>query len=160
MFKYSENNIFNRYGVDRGKIYSATYKLKSRNLVLQTEFGFIPLDNISSFIDLFNSNNYLHDKTETLLPYKKNEDEEVDKKVAKLTIILKKHWVGSSYKDVLEKIIGEYLGVPYYDYLKFHSSVQERIISGLDDIKQKNELNRYIKAVEKEQTKLQKVLKK
>lgn len=118
MFKYSIDNLLERVGYDKnkdtglgkkefsGKYYTMsdgtkipimTYKVKpndglSRHVVLKTFLGYIPIENINSFSDIF-FGKYLDDETEWYKPYNPDYIYEDDKEnINKLSLSLGKHW--------------------------------------------------------------------
>ena len=115
IFTFSEEDLYDRIGykepinknkvnmttssmftnVDGQKIPTLYYPIDKnglrRNLVLKTLFGYIPVDKISSYKDLFIFSNYLNDETEWEIPYE-DFNEEKKEKVRKLAIDLGKHW--------------------------------------------------------------------
>ena len=116
MFEFDETDLFHRcgYSKDRitddktlftGRYYTLSdgttipvmhYPLISgcltKHLVLKTQFGFIPIENINKFSDIFNINKYLDDETEWIMPYLYKQTDIYEEKVNKLSKILGKHW--------------------------------------------------------------------
>ena len=124
MFKYDEKDLYDRCGYDKNKFSYGTleftnkfYKLNeleqipimirngmddglSRNLVLKTFKGYICVDSINKFSDIFDDSKYLKDETEWIVPYLYNKHSYYDKSVARLAAVLGKHWKGNIYSNL------------------------------------------------------------
>jgi hypothetical protein len=60
---------------------------------LKTKFGYIPIDNITSYKDLFDLSKYCQDETEWCFLYDEERTSEKSKEqVKKLSLTLGKHW--------------------------------------------------------------------
>jgi len=116
MFKYSERNLYDRCGaidvpIDHSKkpflkgkfIEVAGEKIPvvcfqpgvkfTRSICLKTMFGYIPIDNITQFEDIFKLSKYCKDEIEWCFKYEEKMASELDKeKVKKLSLTLGKHW--------------------------------------------------------------------
>ena len=117
MFHYTERDLFDRCGVRTvfydGKIAESTGKFAyvggeeiplikvhpseeakfTRYLCLRTYRGYIPVERIESFKDIFHKRNYLQDATEWILPYHEQFANDDDKaKVKQLSLALGRHW--------------------------------------------------------------------
>ena len=65
----------------------------SRNVCLKTFLGYIPIQNIDSFKDIFNRHKYCKDETEWSLPYQEEIATKEDKEqVKRLSKTLGNHW--------------------------------------------------------------------
>lgn len=65
----------------------------TRCLCLKTWLGYIPVDKVTCFKDIFNKENYLQDDTEWVIPYHEQSANEQDRaKVKQLSARLGKHW--------------------------------------------------------------------
>ncbi len=117
MFHYTERDLFDRCGSRivfyDGKIAESTGKFIevggekiplmklhyseeakfTRYLCLKTYRGYIPIERIASFKDIFYKKNYLQDATEWAFPYHEQLANEEDKaKVKQLSLALGRHW--------------------------------------------------------------------
>ena len=118
MFNYTEDNLYDRCGaidshydsdihpestgkfveVGGEKIPLINFNFRSgskftRCICLKTFLGYIPIENITCFKDIFDKHKYLHDETEWVFPYDKNSTSEKNKNdVKKLSLVLGKHW--------------------------------------------------------------------
>ena len=123
MFKYSEEDLYERCGYDGEYSYNSkkipnefltmdyetpisqyiekTNDGLSRHLVLKTFKGFIKVNDITKFSDIFDDSKYLKDQTNWIIPYSAYKHSDSDELIYKLAIILGKHWRG--YKEIPEK---------------------------------------------------------
>lgn len=117
MFRYTERDLFDRCGAMEvsynGKpaeftgefievggeqiplmnFHSPSEAKFTRYLCLRTFQGYIPVERIGCFKDIFNKDNYLHDDTEWIIPYQAQSAGEQDRaKVKQLSIALGRHW--------------------------------------------------------------------
>lgn len=118
MFRYTENDLYDRCGAmevihDRKKPAEFTGKFVeiggekipvirhqpyygvnfTRYLCLRTYLGYIPVESIECFRDIFNRENYLHDELEWIKPYDAKVASDYEKnKVKQLSKALGKHW--------------------------------------------------------------------
>lgn len=120
MFKYNEKCLYDRCGaidvpIDINK--KSTFKGKfvevggekipvidfhfqsgvrfTRAICLKTMLGYIPIENINQFKDIFNFSKYCKDETEWCFRYEEKSASLEDKeKVKKLSLTLGKHWNG------------------------------------------------------------------
>lgn len=117
MFDYSENDIYERTGMREIFISDDIKELKgtfigedgrekpiieyisqlgicySKCLCLKTFRGYIPIDLIESFWDVFHGENYLHDEMISRTSYKEaNISEGEQAKVKHLGYVMGKHW--------------------------------------------------------------------
>ena len=126
MFKYSEKDLYDRCGYDEtkfshgsdeftGEFYTMNDGTKipimyktgandglSRHLVLKTFKGYICVDSIASFIDIFDDSKYLKDETEWIFPYLSYKHSFYDDSVARLATVLGNHWKGNLYENISE----------------------------------------------------------
>ena len=126
MFKYSEKDLYDRCGYDAqkfsygteefsGEFYTMSDGTKipimykswandglSRHLVLKTFKGYICVDKITKFSDIFDDSKYLKDETEWIFPYLSEKPSFYDDSVARLANVLGKHWKGNLYKNISE----------------------------------------------------------
>ena len=124
MFKYSEKDLYDRCGYDEtkfsygsdeftGEFYTMNDGTKipimhktgandglSRHLVLKTFKGYICVDSIASFRDIFDDSKYLKDETEWIFPYLSYKHSFYDDSVSRLANVLGKHWKGNLYKNI------------------------------------------------------------
>ena len=118
MLKFSEKNLYNRCGVidvpmDNNKktVFNGKFqnicgtklpiinfnfqsgvKFK-RSICLRTMFGYIPIENINEFKDIFNISKYCKDETEWSILYDdKTASPHEKEQVKKLSLTLGKHW--------------------------------------------------------------------
>ena len=127
MFKYSEEKLYERCGYDGKSSYNSKkisnklltmnyqnpipipqYMEKpndglSRHIVLKTFKGFIKVADITKFSDIFDSSKYLKDQTNWIIPYSAYKHSDYDELIARLAIVLGKHWRG--YKEIPKKLI-------------------------------------------------------
>lgn len=120
MFKYNEKDLYDRCGaidvpydhnkkptfedkfveVGGEKIPVINFHFQSgviftRTICLKTMFGYIPIENINEFKDIFNTSKYCKDDIEWCFGYEeKNASLEDKEKVKKLALTLGKHWNG------------------------------------------------------------------
>lgn len=118
MLKFSKKNLYDRCGaidveidinrkptfngkfgeVDKTKIPIINFSFQSgvkftRAICLRTMFGYIPIENITRFKDIFNHSKYCQDETEWSFLYEEeNASEKSKEQVKKLSLILGKHW--------------------------------------------------------------------
>lgn len=65
----------------------------TRAICLKTKFGYIPIDNITSYKDLLDLSKYCQDETEWIFQYDEKQVSQKDKEnVKKLALTLGKHW--------------------------------------------------------------------
>lgn len=124
MFKYSEKDLYDRCGYDNRKFSYSTGKFigefytmndgtkipimdesrindgLSRHLVLKTFKGYICVDRITKFSDIFDDSKYLKDETEWIFPYLSYKHSFYDDSVSRLANVLGKHWKGNLYKNI------------------------------------------------------------
>ncbi len=118
MFDYSENNLFDRCGaidvpydpnkkpeftgkyvvIDGQEIPIINFKFQSgvrftRYICLRTFLGYIPINRVNKFKDIFDKTKYLTDETEWLVRYSsKNATNEEKNQVKQLSLSLGRHW--------------------------------------------------------------------
>lgn len=117
MFRYTERDLFDRCGAREvsyngkpaeftGKLievsgeqiplmnfHSSSEAKFTRYLCLRTFQGYIPVERIGCFKDIFNKDNYLLDDTEWIIPYDRECASGYDRaKVKQLSIALGRHW--------------------------------------------------------------------
>lgn len=117
MFEFDETDLFHRCGYNKKKIknnekthFTGRYYTLSdgttipimhypvisdclvKHLVLKTYLGYIPIENIKKFSDLFNKDKYLDDETEWILPYLLQPKESYEERINNLSKVLGKHW--------------------------------------------------------------------
>ena len=122
MFDFDETDLFHRCGYDKrlinnnektyftGRYYTLNdgttipvmhYPIISgcltRHLVLKTHLGYIPVEKIKRFSDIFIKSNYLDDDTEWILPYLFQQTDKYEELVNNLSKVLGKHW--KNYPD-------------------------------------------------------------
>ena len=124
MFNYDETDLFHRCGYNKnvkdtnyftGKYYTfcdgTTIPVThnpivisglSNHIVLRTHLGYIPIENITKFSDIFDKNKYLNDDTEWILPYLLEQKEIYDKEVDKLSLTLGKHWKRHGNTEIIK----------------------------------------------------------
>ena len=126
MFKYSEKDLYDRCGYDNRKFSYSTGKFigefytmndgtkipimdesrindgLSRHLVLKTFKGYICVDRITKFSDIFDDSKYLKDETERIFPYLSYKHSFYNDSVSRLANVLGKHWKGNLYKNISE----------------------------------------------------------
>ncbi len=117
MFSYNENDIYERSGVSEVPIGKSLKEIKgtfidedgnakpiidyleqsgeciSKCLCLKTFRGYIPVDLIDNFWDIFHGENYLHDEMISRTAYKEaNVSEGEQEKVKHLSYVMGNHW--------------------------------------------------------------------
>lgn len=124
MFNFDETDLFHRCGYNKNTkgtdyITSRYYTFSdgttipvmdsriiasglSNHIVLKTPFGFIPVENIHSFLDLFNKEKYLNDDTEWILPYLLEKKDIYDKDIDNLSLVLGRHWKRHANNEVIK----------------------------------------------------------
>lgn len=65
----------------------------TRAICLKTKYGYIPINNVNSYKDLFDLSKYCQDETEWSFQYDEKQASQEDKEnVKKLSLTLGKHW--------------------------------------------------------------------
>lgn len=72
-------------------------------LVLKTFKGYIPVEDIQSWDDIFNEKHYLKDDTEWIYPYEAGRNQNYDIQLQRFIKRVGKHWKGSSYESTTLK---------------------------------------------------------
>ena len=127
MFEFDETDLFHRCGYSQERIknnkktyFTGRYYTLSdgttipimhypiitdgltKHLVLKTYLGYIPVENITKFSDIFNKYKYLNDETEWIMPYLYQEKESDKVLVDNLSKVLGKHWKSYSNKEEIK----------------------------------------------------------
>ena len=123
MFDFDETDLFHRCGYNKKTkgnnyiterfytfndgttipiMHSLLVNGLSNHIVLKTPLGFIPIENIKSFLDLFNKEKYLDDDTEWILPYLLEHKDIYEEEVNKLSSVLGKHWKRHANNEIIK----------------------------------------------------------
>ena len=129
MFKYSENDLYVRCGYDENfshnykkhltrplamnyeaLVYDEKYIKRpndelSKYLVLKTFKGFIKVNDINKFSDIFDGSKYLKDQTNWLIPYSSYKHSNYEELIIKLVNVLGKHWGGNQFNAISKETI-------------------------------------------------------